>query len=287
MDVPAVTLDSGFSLPAFGFGTWKMGGGTERDPANDDARDVAAIRRAVDAGVRHIDTAELYAAGHAEELVAQALDGVSRSAVFLASKVMPGNLRHDDVLRAAEGSLRRLKTDYLDLYLIHHANPDIPLEETLRALDSLVDDGRVRAIGVSNFAVERLRRARALARHPIVCNQVHLNLAVREADVSGLSAYCRDNDVLLVAWRPVQNVAGDPPAILRDMAEKYGKTPVQVAINWVLARTKTAVIVKTTHAERLEENLGALGWSLTPEDAERLTREYPDQAAVSPNVALR
>ncbi len=287
MHIPSVTLDSGFSLPVFGFGTWRMGGAMERDPANDDARDIAAIRRAVDAGVRHIDTAEMYAAGHAETLVAQALDGVDRSTVFLTSKVMPGNLRHDDVLRAAEGSLKRLKTEYLDLYLIHHANPDIPLEETLRALDSLVDDGRVRAIGVSNFGVERLRQAQALTRHRIVADQVHLNLGVREADVSGLSAYCRDNDVLLVAWRPVQSIAADPPEILRNMAEKYGKTPVQVAINWVHSRPKTAVIVKTTHPERLEENLGALGWSLEPEDAERLTRDYPDQAAVSPAVALR
>jgi diketogulonate reductase-like aldo/keto reductase len=178
-------------------------------------------------------------------------------------------------------------TDYLDLYLVHHPNPRIAMPDTMRALDALAADGRIRWIGVSNFSTERMRRAQAVCKHPIVLNQVHLNLVYREPDVSGLSAYCRENDVILQAWRPVQNIATDPPAILRSMAEKYGKTPVQVAIAWLLTRPMTGTLVKMVKRDHLEENLGGVGWKLATEDEELLTREYPDQRDVSDSVPLK
>src|SRR3989344_7065137 len=120
MNIPVKTLKSGFSMPVFGFGTWQMGGRHERDPQNDDEADVRAIKVAIDAGITHIDTAESYSAGHAEELVAEAIKGYDRSKLFIVSKVKPEHLAPDDLLAACENSLKRLQTDYLDLYLLHH-----------------------------------------------------------------------------------------------------------------------------------------------------------------------
>jgi diketogulonate reductase-like aldo/keto reductase len=285
--IPTLDLPNGFSIPSFGLGTWRMGGVMEKDPDNDDSRDIAAIRRAIDAGITLIDTAEMYAAGHTEEMVGKAIEGVDRSSLFITSKVSPQNLEYDDVLRAAEGSLKRLGTDYLDLYLVHHPNPRIAQPDTMRALDALAADGRIKWVGVSNFSTERMRRAQAVCKHPIVLNQVHLSLVYREPDVSGLSAYCRENGIVLQAWRPLQHIVDEPPAILRSMAEKYDKTPAQVAISWLLTRPLTGTLCKMTKRDHLEENLEGVGWKLSIEDEELLTREYPDQRDVSDSVPLK
>jgi diketogulonate reductase-like aldo/keto reductase len=281
-DIPTKVVASGFALPALGVGTWRMG-------VSDDAADVRALRRAIDLGVRHIDTAEGYAGGHAERLVAEAIRGCDRAELFLVSKVSPDHLRYGDVRRSAESSLKRLGTDYLDLYLIHHPNPGIALAETMRALDELVDDGTIRAIGVSNFAPDRLRAAQAEARNPVVANQVHYSLRVREPERSGLLEYCQQNDVLVVAWRPLEYGAladrGDP--LLAELAGKYERTPAQIALNWLLVQPAVAAVVKARSIAHLEEDLGAVGWELEAADVERLRHEYAPQRPISDAVPLR
>jgi len=284
--IPVKTLKCGFSMPVFGFGTWMMGGGMEHDPDNDDAADIAAIERAIDAGISHIDTAEMYANGHAEQLVGKAIRGRDRSKLLIVSKVSPQNLKYDDVLRSCEKSLKRLGTDYLDLYLIHKPNDAIGLKETMQAMNRLQNDGLIRNIGVSNFTTGRMREAALHSDHQIVATQVHYNLAFREPERKRVTDYCRQNDAFLIAWRPVWGVVEKQPAIVAELCEKYGKTPAQIALNWLACQENVVTLAKMRHPEHLEENLGGFGWEMEKEDVERLRTEYPDQRDVSDAVPL-
>lgn len=159
MDIPLKKLKNGFALSAFGLGTWQMGGRLEPNPENDDARDVAAIRAAIELGVTQIDTAEQYAAGHTEELVGEATKGFARSSLFIISKVFATHMHHDDLIEACKRSLRRVGTDYFDMYLLHRYVPEVPIKETMRAMDALMSEGLIRNIGVANFGVEAMKRA--------------------------------------------------------------------------------------------------------------------------------
>lgn len=288
MKMPTKRLRSGFEMPVFGMGTWRMGGGYHYDPSNDDDADITAIRTAIEMGITHIDTAETYAEGHAERLVGQAIKGYDRAKLFIVSKVSPENLRYDDLIASARGSLERLETDYLDLYLIHHPNPNIPIAKTMGAMDALVDEGLVKNIGVSNFTVERLEEAQARTKNRIVANQLHFNLMYREPERKGLLEYSEKNDVLLVAWRPLQKgvLTKRGIKILDEMCEKYGKTPAQVTIGWLISLPNVVTLSKMRNIEHIKENLGAIGWHMDEEDVERLRRDFPYQQGVSDAAAL-
>lgn len=285
MTVPWKTIAGGFSMPVLGQGTWRLGGVSERDPKNDDARDVAVIRRALDAGLTHIDTAEMYAGGHAEELVGETIRGVERSRLFLTGKVWKSHLGGDGPLRAAEASLRRLGVDAFDLYLVHQVNPEIPLKETIRAMNRLQREGLARNIGVSNFSLDRLKQAQALSEVPIVANQLHYNLQVREIELSGLLDFCQETGVMVIAWRPLRGVDCSVP-LLTEFAARYGHTPRQLALNWLISQPGVVTIVKASDPLHLAENVGAVGWRMAEEDVERLRGEYPDRRAVSEAVPL-
>ncbi len=289
MTIPTKKLKNGFEMPVYGFGTWQMGGRNERDPENDDAADIAGIRAAIERGVTAIDTAEIYADGYSETLLGRAIEGYDRSKLFLSSKASRDHMRYDDILAACEASLARVGTEYFDLYLLHRHVPEVPLQETVRALEKLVADGLVKNIGVCNFAVESLKEAQGCTSLPIVYNQVHYNLETRECERAGLLKYCQENDVLLAAWRPFEKGAllADVPQVLQDLCAKYGKTPAQVAINWLVSQENVVTLSKTRHPAHLEENLGALGWNMDAQDIERLRSDYPGQRAVSPTVPLR
>lgn len=286
MGIPVKTLSNGFSMPVYGLGTWGMGGGwNESDTSNDDVF-TDAIRSAIDHGITHIDTAELYGGGHAEELIARAKDGLDRKSLLLASKVLTGmEDGYDGVLRACEATLQRLKTDYLDLYMLHRC-PDHDLEGVMQALDRLVEEGAVRNIGVSNFTVNRFQKAQSLASNKLVCNQLHYSLECREIIDKGILEYSQHNDVIVTAWGPLsKGVMSDAP-ILHEIANKYGKTPYQAALNWLIYQKNVVVIPKTSSVAHLQENLGALGWSLEADDWQRLADEFPGQITVSNRVPL-
>lgn len=277
--IPTKTLRNGFQMPVFGLGTWQMGGRRTRDETNDDARDVAAIRAAVDAGVTHIDTAEMYAAGHCETLIGQALQGYERSSLFLVSKASPDSIRAGSIEQAAEESLRRLQTDYLDLYLLHTRVPEADLEKSMAQLDNLVDNVIVRHIGVSNFSADSLALAQSMTSNPVVCNQVHYNLLCREPESTGLLKYCQDNSVLLSAWRPLQygEFLNTSIPIMAELVEKYDASPAQIAINWLIAQENVITIVKTSDVHHLRDDLAALDWTMDSQDVERLRAEFPGQ----------
>ena len=153
MTLPTKKLKNGFSMPVYGLGTWQMGGRENYNPENDDQADITAIKTAIDLGVTHIDTAEMYAEGYSETLVGRAIKTYDRSKLFLVSKVWPTHLRYDDVITSAKASLKRLQTTYLDLYLIHMPNPQIPIKETMRAMDALIEERLVKNIGMKNLVL--------------------------------------------------------------------------------------------------------------------------------------
>ena len=272
---------TGESVAAIGLGTWNMGGRGSPD-YRDDERLIEAIRYAVELGMNHIDTAEMYAAGHAEELVGEAVKQFSRDEVFIATKVWPSNLRYEDVIRSCRRSLERLQLKYVDLYMVHWPNPRIPLQETMKAMENLVKDGLIRYIGVSNFDVELLEEAmNALKREEIVANQVEYSLEAREVERE-LIPFCERNGITVTAYTPLgkgripAEAASNKPRgkILAEMAQRYGKTTVQIALNWVIWRPNVITVPKAARKEHLEENAGAAGWRLTEEDYKRLSAAY-------------
>ncbi len=274
--IPKKSLRSGFSLPVVGLGTWGMGGWVEKDVRHDDeAR--TAIHRALDAGITHIDAAERYAEGHAEELVGEAIVGYDRSKLCITSKVSPEHLAYTDLLSAAERSLRRLKTDYLDLYLIHNPHPFIPIEETMRAMNRLVEEGLVRHVGVSNFSIRQMEDASKVSACPIVANQLHFNLSFRAPEEEGLLQHAQSHDWLFIAFRPIRDVIllETLPALLLELCEKYNKTAAQIAMNWLIQIENVVTITKSTSPSHLHEILGALDWSLSEEDCQRLKVHFP------------
>src|SRR3989344_4832135 len=158
MKIPIKTLKNGFSLPIYGMGLWQVGGRYESDTSKDN-EEIENIHRAIGLGITHFDTAEKYAAGHAEEILGQAIKNIDRNKLIITTKVAKTNLAYKNVIAACKHSLQRLKTDYIDLYLIHAPNDEVSIKETMKAMGDLIKQGLVRYIGVSNFTTLRLKEA--------------------------------------------------------------------------------------------------------------------------------
>jgi len=265
---------TGEKIAAIGLGTWLIGGGSSPDYSRD-REAIEAIRYAIELGMTHIDTAEMYGGGHAEELVGEAIKAFKRDEVFIASKVWHTNLRYDDVLKACERSLKRLQTNHIDLYYIHWPSDVIPLSETMRALERLYKDGKIRYIGLSNFSVAQIEEARSyLSTIDVVAIQAEYSLYNRKIEAD-LIPYCFRNGMTVVAYSPLARGAllvdlRKPMErriqLLLELAEKYSKTPVQIALNWVIWHDQVIAIPKALQRQHLEENAGAAGWKLTKED---------------------
>lgn len=274
-------LSNTIKIPVIGLGTWTIGGGDEADTTYD-KENISAIKTAIKLGITHIDNAEAYAQGHSEELVGRAIVGLDRKSLFITSKVSPEHLSYDNLLASAKGSLQRLNTDYIDLYLIHAPNPDIPIQETMKAMDFLVEQKLVRCIGVSNFSVDQIKEAQKYTKNKIVANQIEYNLLVRDKGrvtenmESEIIPYCQENNIFIIAWRPLARGKLAKPGfkILDELADKYHKTQAQIAINWLISKKGIVVISKSTKVEHLEKNLGAIGWKLRQEDTDRLNNEF-------------
>jgi diketogulonate reductase-like aldo/keto reductase len=262
---------NGTRVAKIGFGTWKIGGGSYADPSQD-ARSLAALHTALELGYTHFDTAEMYASGHTEELLGQALraSGLPRESLFITSKVDPSNLRYKDVLDACAKSLRRLKMDYLDLYLIHWPSSSIPLNETFRALNQLVLEGRVRHVGISNFNVRLLEQARAQSEAPIFTDQVPYSLADRAYVHNSVLGYCQRNNILLTAYSPVQKGRLRSMPILRAIADAHEASEYQIALAWLVAQPRVITIPMSLDREHQAENLAAAEIELTEVEIEQL-----------------
>ena len=259
---------TGVMIPEVGLGTWKYRGGPQ------------PLQRGIELGANLIDTAEMY---RTEDAVGVAIRGI-RDRVFVATKVLGSNLRYDQVMRAAEKSLHLLDDGVIDLYQIHWPSHSVPIAETMRAMEELVDRGMLRHIGVSNFSVGQLRDAQAaMSKYPIVCNQVLYNLKRRGVE-RDLLPYCEEAGITVMAYTPLADGslavrprvrAGRNWEALEGVAREAGRTPAQVALNWCLTRSPVVVIPKTNSVARTEENCGASGWRLTPSQVQQLEVAFP------------
>lgn len=261
-------LPGGGQIPVLGLGTWQMGGGSRADYSRDDEM-VGIIEQAIDMGYTHLDTAESYGKNHCEEVVGRGMKAFKRADLFITTKVAPEHLTYDGVHNAIQGSLKRLDTDYVDLYLIHWPNNDIPQRETFRALNELVADGRVRRVGVSNYSVAQMQEAIDLCDTPIATNQVRYNLLDRTPVQNGVLAFCRDHGIPLTAYSPVKGgVLGH--AAVRVMAEARSVSPAQIVLRWLIQQPGVITIPMSQDLTHLRDNMGALNFELSPEEMERL-----------------
>lgn len=289
MNIPTKKLNNGFEIPILGFGTWFMGGSFEREKDYNENHDLEAIKKTIELGGCRFDTAEMYAKGYSEEILGKSLKDYNRSKIFVTSKVSPANLKYNDVISSCKNSLARLQMKYLDLYLIHAPNSDISIEETLKAFDYLKSEGLIRNIGVCNFNIERLQEAQSKTNNNIVLNQVHYNLLFREPALKGVIDYCQNNDIFIEAWRPIQqgSLAKKGIVIVDELCKKYDKTPSQIALNWLVSQKNVVTITKTSNLKHLEENLGSVGWNMSDDDVELLTKDYPIQLDRSNAIQLK
>ncbi|MFC2143221.1 aldo/keto reductase [Candidatus Aenigmatarchaeota archaeon] len=268
-----------FKIPVLGFGTWQMGGDTKRDTTNDE-KDTLAIKTAIELGMIHIDTAELYGDGRAEELVGEAIKGFDRSKLFITTKVKGDNLKYNEVIEAAKNSMKRMGIDYIDLYLIHWPNNDIPLEETMKAMNDLVDNNIVKHIGVSNFSVDQMKEAQKYSKHKIVTNQIQYSLLIRNNGIwnidmeSKIIPYCQKNNIIVTVYRPLDKgdiIKTDSP-LMDELSKKYNKSKAQIALNWIISKKNMIALFKASNTEHIKDNLGTLDWKLDQEDIEKLDK---------------
>ena len=233
-----------------------------------------ALVYAVLHGINLIDTAEMYDAGRAEELVGRVVKEVGRDYVFITTKMLPSRLENvDSVVKAAQESLRRLGVSYVDLFLIHWPNERLSIAQQVRNFEVIAERGFARYIGVSNFDLAQLRIAlESTRRHEIVVDQVHYSLASRHYVEKELLPFCIQNKVVIQAYTPLErgSVALNP--VVKAVASKYGKTPIQVALNYLISYKNVVAVPKSERVEHVQEILGAMGWRLNREDVEYLRR---------------
>ncbi len=259
--------NTGVDIPVIGLGTWQYRGGVE------------PLRRGVELGAWFIDTAEMY---RTEDVVGDAINGI-RDQVFVASKVLGSHLKYQEVMQAADKSLQLLRVDCMDLYQVHWPNSRVPIEETMGAMEDLVDAGKVRYIGISNFSTRQLQDAqRAMRKHPIVSNQVLYNLVDREIEEDLLS-YCQQNSVTIIAYSPLDRggLATRPKIrrrrateALQQVARETGQTLAQVSLNWCLSRPWVVAIPKANRIRHVEENCASADFSLNSDQVRLLDEAF-------------
>ena len=267
-DLPMVTLPGGERVPALGQGTWHMGEARRRV-----AEEAAAVRLGIELGMTLIDTAEMYGNGRAEEMVAQAAEGL-RDELFIVSKVYPHNASRAGVVAACERSLARLRTDRIDLYLLHWRG-SIPLAETLAGFEQLRRDSKIRHYGVSNFDRADMAEWVALSGgDTVAADQVLYNLSRRGPEWD-LLPWCRKRGIAIMAYTPLGQGGLLRDRTLTEIASRRNATPAQVALAWLLRQQGMIVIPKAARLEHVRDNRGALDVVLTAEDLSALDRAFP------------
>ncbi len=258
-----VKLPSGKEIPILGQGTWRMG-----EKARQKTAEIDALKLGIDLGMTLIDTAEMYGEGGAERVVSEAISN-RRQEVYLVSKFYPYNASYQGVIKACERSLSRLKTDYLDLYLLHWRG-SIPLAETLEGLQHLKQAGKILDYGVSNFDTDDMEEAESLAGgKEIATNQVLYNLIHRGIEWD-LLPWCQKRSIPIMAYSPVEQRAFVNDSRLKNIAVKHNATPTQIALSWLLHQDNVISIPKATNPQHIRENFTALDIDLTEEDIKEI-----------------
>src|SRR5712671_5444396 len=266
--LPQVTLRNGERVPALGQGTWHMGDDRRRA-----AEEAAALTLGIDLGLTLIDTAEMYGSGGAEEVVAEAAKG-RRDRLFIVSKVLPYNASQKGVVEACERSLRRLKTDRIDLYLLHWRG-SVPLADTLAGFARLQRDGKIRHHGVSNFGTEDMQEWVGLSGgETVAANQILYNLGRRGPEFE-LIPWCRERRIAIMAYTPLEQGRMLGNRALGEVAARHGASAAQVALAWLLRQDGMIVIPKATQPAHVRDNRGALDLALDADDLAALDRAFP------------
>ncbi|UCH42266.1 MAG: aldo/keto reductase [Dehalococcoidales bacterium] len=260
-------------IPSIGMGTWGIGGWAAPDTSRDNEA-IEAMQRGIQLGMWLIDTAEIYGRGYSEELVGKAIRDFARDQVFIVSKVDTNHLKYDDLIQACQRSLYRLRTEYIDLYLVHSPNYRIPLKETMNGMEELVKREMVRFIGVSNFPLNLMKEAQSyLNITNIQANQVKYNLKCRY-DETDLLPYCQKEGITLMAYTPLEEGSLALNQILKDVGKEYGKTAAQMALNWLICQENVVTIPKAINSKHLDENAEAMGWRMAKQDFEKLSAAF-------------
>lgn len=268
MPIPTISLSSGEPIPVYGLGTWMMG-----EDRRKRGNEIAALKLGLDLGATLIDTAEMYGDGEAEYITGEAING-RRDELFLVSKVLPENASRKGTIVACERSLKRLRTDRIDLYLLHWRG-SVPLQETLVAFQQLQRDGKIRHWGVSNFDTDDMEELVALpGGDACATNQVLYNLKRRRIEYD-LVPWCRTRRIPIMAYSPIEQGRLLNAAVLKAIAEEHGVTPAQVALAWLLKREGTIVIPKATNPAHVRDNRAALDVHLTADNLAALDRAFP------------
>ncbi|MEP7456161.1 aldo/keto reductase [Phyllobacterium sp. SB3] len=271
-NIPTIKLSSGFNVPNLGQGTWYMG-----EDARDRRAEADALRVGIDLGMSLIDTAEMYASGGAEEVVAQAIQG-QRNNVFLVSKVLPSNASTDGTIKACEESLRRLQTDVIDLYLLHWRG-GYPLDETVAAFEALIKAGKIRSWGVSNFDVDDMEELATVAGGSAVgVNQVLYNLKRRGPELA-LMPWCSARNIPIMAYSPIEQGRLLNSPALASIARELETTAASVALAWVLNQKGVIAIPKSSNPDHIRHNRNAADIKLTSSQLDALNNAFepPDR----------
>lgn len=260
------------TFPKIGFGTWSIGGGSYANPKMDSVS-LTALHAALETGYTHFDTAEAYASGHCEELVGRALRETStrREDIFITTKISPEHLNYNNVMHSCENSLRRLNMEYIDLYLIHWPPRfGTKLDDAFRALNKLVNDGKVKHLGVSNFKLKLLKQAQGLCETPILTNQVPYRIPDRTYAENGVLEYCQQNDILLTAYSPVKFRGVNVNKTLAKIARIHSATTYQIALAWLVKQPRVITIPMSFDPQHIGENFEAADIELTDEEFREL-----------------
>ena len=276
-----VALPDGKRVSVLGQGTWRMG---ESKSAR--ASEVAALRLGIELGMSLIDTAEMYGNGGAEEIVAEVING-QHEGVFVITKVYPHNASCAELPKACERSLKRLRIDAIDLYLLHWRERTPPLEETVDAFEKLRAIGKIKRWGVSNFDVDDMEELLSLEHgHKCAANQVLYNLQNREIEF-GLLPWSHTNKIPIMAYSPVgHSGALLKKSVLKKIGTTHDATPAQIALAWVLRQPDVIAIPKASDSAHVRDNAGSLEIKLTKEDLTELDREFPPPKSKRPLPVL-
>ncbi len=262
----------GKKISPMGIGTWGMGGWLIADRSND-KDDTKSIRIAIDNGINVIDTAEMYGRGHSEEIVGKAIEGYEREELFIVTKVWPTHLDRKGILKAIDGSLRRMNLKYVDLYLVHWPSPIADMKMVMRTMEDLVDNGTARGIGVSNFGVAALEGAMEESkRHGISANEIRYNLLDRSAERDTIP-FCEKNRIKVIAYSPLARGKVSGSDALAEIAGRYKKDVVQVSLNYLMKRSLP--IPKARGARHIKDIIGAAGWKLSAKDYNKIKNGEP------------
>lgn len=257
------------TMPALGFGTYRLKGKTCSESVAD----------AIGIGYRHIDTAEMY---ENEPEIGKGIksSGIGRDQLFLTTKVWYTHLKHDELIKTVESSLRKLQTDYVDLLLIHWPSEDIHMKEPLEAMMELKQQNKIKLLGVSNFTCDMVDRAVAIA--PVVCNQVEYHPFLNQSE---MLKTVRENGMILTAYGPIAKGKVLDNTTLQEIGEKYNKTPTQVTLRWHMQQDKVAAIPKSSDAERRQQNFDIFDFELTQEEMQQISALHGDSRMVNPEWA--